>query len=200
MLDLLTHTGMADICDPQTLRNYKKEKVFAKTMDMDEVTLALLEASRRLSVSKTSSSENNNAYQNNPNSKNSSATTVGACTITTTPVNLLQATSNSLESSSASSPNTSLLSDSSPSSYSSSSLLHTLFGGIQGMGRSRSVSESHATSGAKVKVDLTPWLTDSQNVKELKVARERVRKNSVKEVEEAMSGGLSSADMYMPPI
>jgi len=178
----------------------KKEKVFAKTMDMDEVTLALLEASRRLSVAKSSSSDNNNSYQDKRISKNSSPTTSGACTITTTSANLLQATPNSLESSSSNSPNTSLLSDSSPSSYSSSSLLHTLFGGMQGMGRSRSVSESHATSGATVRVDLTPWLTDSQNVKELKVARERVRKNSVKEVEEAMSGGLSSADMYMPPI
>ena len=69
------------------------------------------------------------------------------------------------------------------------------------MGRNRSVSESHATlEGASVKVDLSPWLADDKSTKELKVARNRLRKNSVKEVEEAMSGGLSSADMYMPPI
>jgi len=69
------------------------------------------------------------------------------------------------------------------------------------VGRDRSVSESHATmEGARVKVDLSPWLADSKSAEDLKVVRNRLRKNSVKEVEEAMSGGLSSADMYMPPI
>jgi len=60
------------------------------------------------------------------------------------------------------------------------------------------VSESHLSSSATVKVDLSPWLAEGNNAKELKVAR--VRRNSNKEMEEAMSGGLSKADVFMPPI
>jgi len=45
---------------------------------------------------------------------------------------------------------------------------------------------------------LSPWLAEGNNAQELKVAR--VRRNSNREMAEAMSGGLSSADMYMPPI
>ena len=171
-------------------------------MDVDEVTVALLEASRKLAVSK-SSNNINSASSNNNQSINISSSSATGQTITTSSQILSQTFPSSSESlSSNSSPNTSLLSDSSlSSSYSPSSLLHSLLGGIQGVGRNRSVSESHATlEGARVKVDLSPWLADDKGAKEVKVARERLRKNSVKEVEEAMSGGLSSADMYMPPI
>jgi len=172
---------------------------------MDEVTVALLEASRKLALTKSSNTLNSNSCDGNPSGNPSlsfSSSTTGACTITTTTRSMSQSIPiSSGSSSSNSSPNNSLLSDSLSSSYSPSSLLHSFLGGIQGVGRNRSVSESHATlEGARVKVDLSPWLADDKRAQELKVARDRMRKNSVKEVEEAMSGGLSSADMYMPPI
>ena len=64
--------------------------------------------------------------------------------------------------------------------------------------RGRTVSESQVSNNTNCKVDLSGWLAESENVKELRMAR--VRRNSNREISEAMSGGLSSADMYMPPV
>ena len=49
-----------------------------------------------------------------------------------------------------------------------------------------------------VSVDLSPWLKDGDNIREVREAR--VRRNSTREVEEAMAAGLTKADIHMPPI
>ena len=61
-------------------------------------------------------------------------------------------------------------------------------------GRQRTVSEG----GVSVSVDLSPWLKDGDNIREVREAR--VRRNSTREVEEAMAAGLTKADIHMPPI
>eukprot|EP00092_Neocalanus_flemingeri_P014345 GFUD01015473.1.p1 GENE.GFUD01015473.1~~GFUD01015473.1.p1 ORF type:complete len:145 (+),score=45.53 GFUD01015473.1:71-505(+) len=144
---------------------------------MDEVTIALLEASRKLILPKQST-----------NGTSSSCSNIPGLTLSAP-----QATSPI--SSPGVSPNSSFTSGSIATSPTSPSFLHSWFGGIQ---RNRAFSESHISSGATVKVDLSPWLAEGNNARELKVARER--KNSSKKMEEAMAGGLSSADMYMPPM
>ena len=158
---------------------------------MDQVTIALLEASRKLTNPKQSTSSTPNTCSDIPN------LTVSAPQATTNTTNSsasLLSTSSPINSS-VESPNNSFASDSVASSPTNPSFLNSWFGGIQ---RIRSVSESHVTAGTKVKVNLSPWLAEGNNARDLKVAR--VRRNSVKEMEEAMAGGLSSADMYMPPM
>ena len=61
-------------------------------------------------------------------------------------------------------------------------------------GRQRTVSEGSVS----VSVDLSPWLKDGDNIREVREAR--VRRNSTREVEEAMAAGLTKADIHMPPI
>ena len=61
-------------------------------------------------------------------------------------------------------------------------------------GRQRTVSEGSVS----VSVDLRPWLKDGDNIREVREAR--VRRNSTREVEEAMAAGLTKADIHMPPI
>ena len=159
---------------------------------MDEVTIALLEASRKLNFPQPSSTISSSCT-NIPRPPFSSPNTANTTSSDSSPP-----TSSSSNSSPAVSPNSSFASGSVASSPSSPSFLHySWLGGIQ-FQRNRTVSESHASSGASVKVDLSPWLAEGNNARELKVAR--VRRNSNREMAEAMSGGLSSADMYMPPI
>ena len=161
---------------------------------MDEVTSALLEASRKLKVSEASFTTNSSSCRNIPSLTTSSPTT--AISATTSSSHLLHPTASSSDSSPVLSPNSSFASSSVATSPSSPCFLSSWFSG--GTQRNRTVSESHATSGASVKVDLSPWLAEGNNARELRLAR--VRRNSTKDMEEAMSGGLSRADMYMPPM
>ena len=85
-----------------------------------------------------------------------------------------------------------------PSSPPSNSYFSLFPGSLlsRSFGRQRSVSEGGA--GVSVSVDLSPWLKDGDNIRAVKEAR--VRRNSHREAEEAMAGGLSKADIHMPPM
>ena len=85
-----------------------------------------------------------------------------------------------------------------PSSPPSNSYFSLFPGSLlsRSFGRQRTVSEGGA--GVSVSVDLSLWLKDGDNIRAVKEAR--VRRNSHREAEEAMAGGLSKADIHMPPM
>merc|ERR1712098_586669 len=97
--------------------------------------------------------------------------------------------------------NVSLCSPNQPPKTTSPSLMTKLFENF-GNGRNRSISESEVdqarVSSPRVDVDLTPWLKHGDNAHTLQVAR--LRRNSSREVEEALAGGLSKADIHMPSL
>ena len=95
------------------------------------------------------------------------------------------------------SSSTSSLATSSPPSVSPSSS-PGLFQSLLGLGllpRQRTVSEGQVS---RVSVDLGAWLQEGHNARDLRVAR--VRRNSSRAAEEAMSSGLTKADIHMPPV
>jgi len=70
--------------------------------------------------------------------------------------------------------------------------------------RNRTVSES---DGGRVKIDVVSWLAGPVGLPPMRKISEpigggvknRIRRSSSKDVEEAMAGGLNKADIYMPP-
>jgi len=97
--------------------------------------------------------------------------------------------------------NVSLCNPNQSSALSTSSLLNRIFDNF-GNGRNRSISESEVDqvrdSSTRVNVDLTPWLMHGNNAYTLQVAK--LRRNSSREAEEALAGGLSKADIHMPSL
>eukprot|EP00092_Neocalanus_flemingeri_P021432 GFUD01023238.1.p1 GENE.GFUD01023238.1~~GFUD01023238.1.p1 ORF type:complete len:147 (-),score=40.70 GFUD01023238.1:149-589(-) len=68
-------------------------------------------------------------------------------------------------------------------------------------GRTRALSESEASSSPSIKIGILSWLgVTNKNSPGVELERLQIRRSSSKDVEEAMAGGLSKADLYMPPI
>jgi len=70
------------------------------------------------------------------------------------------------------------------------------FGGWRRGGRSMSESEGSSS----IKIDIMKSLTEGSQDKLRPPQNLQIRRGSSKDIEEAMSGGLSKADLYMPPI
>jgi len=76
------------------------------------------------------------------------------------------------------------------------------------MRRDRTMSESES---GKMKLSVMAWLTNGQrgagftnkkvqNLAESELGHSRIRRSSSRDIEEAMAGGFNKASIYMPPI